>query len=146
MGREVMQPRGLVGLGTDTLDVSTAEIRQALESFLEPGALPMLVHCTQGKDRTGAIVMLVLMILGVPEEAIEYDYALSEAGLVAEREARLEEIRELGLSDEFGGVARDMIARTREHLDGKYGGVDGYLDGLEFGEEKRERLRERLGY
>lgn len=50
-----MIPRGLVGLGLDTLDQSTREIREALSLYADPAALPSIVHCTQGKDRTGEI-------------------------------------------------------------------------------------------
>lgn len=53
LGQQVMIPRGLVGLGLDTLDQSTREIREALSLYTDQAALPSLVHCTQGKDRTG---------------------------------------------------------------------------------------------
>jgi hypothetical protein len=55
IGTEVMLPRGLLGLGIDTVDHSRAEIRQALELYTSSAALPVLVHCTQGKDRTGML-------------------------------------------------------------------------------------------
>ncbi|KAB5575447.1 protein-tyrosine phosphatase-like protein [Coniochaeta sp. 2T2.1] len=146
LGREVMLPRGLVGLGTDTLDHSGPEIREALGCFLEPGTLPILIHCTQGKDRTGIIVMLVLMILRVPPEGIDYDYQLSDKELQPEKASRLAEIREIGLSDEFGDTAKDMIERTIAHLDTRYGGLNSYLDGIDFGKEKRDKLRDTLAY
>lgn len=44
---------------------------------LEPA--PVLVHCTAGKDRTGATVALALSLLGVPREEIIADYVLSHA-------------------------------------------------------------------
>jgi protein tyrosine/serine phosphatase len=103
-----------------------------------------MVHCTQGKDRTGIIVMLALMILGVPEDAIEHDYKLSDQGLVTEKESRLDEIRAIGLSDDFGGVAKDMMATVRGHLDTRYGGLEKYLDSIGFGDAEREKLRSRL--
>lgn len=53
IGREVMAPKGLLGLGVDTLDYSGAEIRKILLLYADPHSLPNLVHCTQGKDRTG---------------------------------------------------------------------------------------------
>ncbi|KAK3944157.1 protein-tyrosine phosphatase-like protein [Diplogelasinospora grovesii] len=146
LGREVMLPRGLVGLGLDTLDHSGPEISEALQSLLEPGALPILIHCTQGKDRTGIIIILCLMILGVPATAIDHDYRLSDEALLPEKEARLKEIREIGLTDDFGNTAPGLIQRTAEHLDSKYGGLDGYLDGVGFDHHKRERLRELLSY
>jgi len=42
---------------------------------------PCLVHCTAGKDRTGVLVALVLMLLGARDEDIIKDYALSTIGL-----------------------------------------------------------------
>lgn len=106
----------------------------------------MLVHCTQGKDRTGIIVALVLMVLGVSVEAIDYDYRLSDEALAPEREARLREIREIGLTDDFGSTAEGLIEDTAQHLETEYGGVDAYLDGIGFDRQRRDRLRESLLY
>ncbi|KAK4453787.1 protein-tyrosine phosphatase-like protein [Podospora aff. communis PSN243] len=148
LGREVMLPRGLVGLGLDTLDKSGPEIVQALNSYLEPGALPSLVHCTQGKDRTGIIVILVLLILGVPLDVIDYDYRLSDQALLAdpEKESRLAEIREIGLTDNWGETSKVLVFRTVQHLESRYNGINGYLDGIGFDDTKRQRLRQILSY
>lgn len=54
MAQKVLLPRGLLGLGTDTLDHSGAEICAALSLYTSTQSTPVLVHCTQGKDRTGA--------------------------------------------------------------------------------------------
>jgi protein-tyrosine phosphatase len=40
-------------------------------------ALPALLHCAVGKDRTGVVVALVLSTLDVPEDAIVADYTLT---------------------------------------------------------------------
>ncbi|GME43297.1 Tyrosine-protein phosphatase [Neofusicoccum parvum] len=40
-----------------------------------------VVHCTAGKDRTGVFVALLLSMLGVEDDAIADDYALTDAGL-----------------------------------------------------------------
>ncbi len=106
----------------------------------------MLIHCTQGKDRTGIIIILTLMIIGVPPEAIDYDYQLSDKELQPEKASRLAEIREIGLSDEFGDTAKEMIDEVAKHLDAKYGSLDSYLDGIGFGQDKREKLRDVLAY
>ncbi|KAK2742165.1 tyrosine serine protein [Colletotrichum kahawae] len=144
LSREVMLPRGLVGLGLDTLDQSGPEVAKALKVFIDPAGSPTLVHCTQGKDRTGLIVTLVLLILNVPVEAIEHDYSLTQGALESEREERLIEMREIGLTDEWFDTAPDMIARIAQHLDSVYGGVDNYLDKIGFDQDDRQTLRERL--
>ncbi|KAK0652233.1 tyrosine/serine protein phosphatase [Cercophora newfieldiana] len=148
LGSEVMLPRGLVGLALDTLDKSGPEIAQTLNSFLEPGALPALIHCTQGKDRTGIIVILVLLILGVPQDVIDFDYQLTDEALFAdpEKDSRLAEIREIGLTDDWGETSKILVACTIQHLDSCYGGLDVYLDGIGFHSGKREQLKEILSY
>ncbi|KAK2602037.1 hypothetical protein N8I77_008608 [Diaporthe amygdali] len=146
LGREVMQPRGLLGLGCDTLDASGPEITAGLASLLEPHGLPILIHCTQGKDRTGIMVVLVLLICAVPVDAIQYDYHLSDEKLLSEQEDRLREIREMGLGDDFGKTAPGFVSGIVDHLNSKYGGLAKYLDGIGFGDDKRARLREKLAY
>jgi protein-tyrosine phosphatase len=47
--------------------------------------LPAVVHCVAGKDRTGLVIGVLLSLLGVSDDDIAADYALSEAGLQAMR-------------------------------------------------------------
>lgn len=48
--------------------------RTLFEHVLRPGSLPLLFHCSAGKDRTGFGAALILTALGVPREAIKLDY------------------------------------------------------------------------
>lgn len=144
IGREVMQPRGLIGLGIDSIDYCGPEIAEALTEFSLQPRYPILVHCTQGKDRTGLIIALLLFILDVPEQAITCDYCLSQAELLPERESRMVEIREIGLTEDFADAPADWIEKMHEHLEQNYGSVQAYL--LEIGviKEVQERIRELL--
>ena len=49
----------------------------ALRLLCSPGRLPLLYHCTGGKDRTGWMTAIVLTALGVPRELVLRDYLLS---------------------------------------------------------------------
>ncbi|HET8613771.1 MAG TPA: tyrosine-protein phosphatase [Sphingomonas sp.] len=51
---------------------------RALFERLVSGALPILFHCTAGKDRTGVAAALLLDMLGVSREAIIEDYVLTD--------------------------------------------------------------------
>ena len=86
------------------------------------------------------------MILDVPIPAIEHDYVLTDAALLAERAERLVEIREIGLTDAWASTAEDMISGMEKHLAREYGGLDGYLDSIGFGQADRTKLREVLLY
>src|SRR6201996_6990184 len=44
---------------------------------LENDHLPLLYHCTGGADRTGVFSAMLLLTLGVPEETVLADYALT---------------------------------------------------------------------
>ncbi|KAH1430611.1 hypothetical protein KXX32_003874 [Aspergillus fumigatus] len=145
IGQQVMAPRGLIGLGQDTLDSSTAEVREIFELLVSPAAYPVLVHCTQGKDRTGLIVLLLLLLLPeVSADAIAADYVKSEPELVVEFEERMKEIRVLGLNEEYTKCPPEFTQQIRAHLDAKYGGVGGYLTSVGIDREKQELIRQQL--
>jgi len=49
----------------------------ALRLVCSAGRLPLLCHCSSGKDRTGWMTAIVLTTLGVPREIVLRDYLLS---------------------------------------------------------------------
>lgn len=141
-----MIPRGLLRLGNDTLDRSGPEIREVLELYARPEALPSLVHCTHGKDRTGLICMLVLMILGVPRAAIEHDYHLTDLSVQQDVQARLKEVRQVGLADDWVYTAPGQIAYAESHIQEQYGGLESYLEYIGLGKAEQEKIRQALLY
>lgn len=49
-------------------------LQQFVETVIEPDRVPMLVHCTAGRDRTGTFVAMLLAALGVARHQILADY------------------------------------------------------------------------
>lgn len=140
-----MRPRGLIGLAEDTLEHSPDEIRLVFDVLADDASYPVLVHCTQGKDRTGLVVLLLLLLMGsVPSGAISGDYAKSEGELAVEYEERIEEIRQVGLDEEFARCPDGFTEAVTEYLEKSYGGVRGYLESLGIDDEKLELIRKRL--
>ena len=70
-------------------------IGEVLAVLAEPDSYPLVYHCFAGKDRTGILSAVVLELLGVGDDDIVSDYALSRVGLtrmLAELRARHPEL------------------------------------------------------
>jgi protein-tyrosine phosphatase len=69
--------------------IETAEDRvaQAFRILAGPGALPAVFHCAAGKDRTGVLAGLLLSSLGVADDDVVADYALTALAM-AQMQAR----------------------------------------------------------
>jgi len=66
-----------------------AELAAVLRELARPEALPAIVHCTAGKDRTGIVIALLLSVLGVPDEVIALDFVATSLFLTEEFYATL---------------------------------------------------------
>lgn len=122
------------------------EIRAALELIAADTDGPVVFHCASGKDRTGLIAALVLTLLGVPDDAVAADFALTE------------EVREALItqwSQKYGGrrpgwpgygrTPAEVVTRLYAGLAADYGSVVGYTEQrLGLDADFRARLRARL--
>jgi protein-tyrosine phosphatase len=70
-------PLFVAGQYRDMLRSGATTMRQALELLADGATYPAAFHCMAGKDRTGILSALVLELLGVADEEIVADYALS---------------------------------------------------------------------
>lgn len=57
--------------------IGAGALRDALLLLADAGRLPAVFHCAAGKDRTGVLAATVLSLLGVADEVIVADYAIS---------------------------------------------------------------------
>jgi protein-tyrosine phosphatase len=123
------------------LDLRGERLVVILRQFARAEALPALVHCAAGKDRTGVVVALLLSALGVPSETIVEDYVLSRTCL---GERYLEESRAWVASrgEVWEDVAHlfdtppERMQRTLDYLNRRWGGAQRYL--LDHGLEPHE--------
>jgi protein tyrosine/serine phosphatase len=144
IGRHVIQPNGLYGLYKNFVDHCGAEIVSALKIMRNPKLFPMLVHCTQGKDRTGIVIALALSLCGVPDEVIIMDYARSQKGLDQQRDIMVEEMRKTGLNPEFSDAPSEVMRMTLEYIRSKFKSVPNYLKYHGLDENDFEAIRSNL--
>lgn len=123
------------------------------------GGLPLLIHCTAGKDRTGFVCACLHGLLGVPEDQIYRDYLLSgeifRSGAPERREAMLRATSEaiedtIGLSvsrdalEVIGSVERDYLAAAFSRLHDEFGSIEHYARSCGVDKYAIEQFRERL--
>jgi protein-tyrosine phosphatase len=122
---------------------------EALRLVATPETLPLLFHCTAGKDRTGWLSAIILSALGVDRPTIMADY-LRTNELNADGNAYVLTLLANRVDDP--SVLVPLLEARREYLEAafaqaeeSYGGMDGYLrDGLALSDEARQALRAAL--
>jgi protein-tyrosine phosphatase len=65
----------------EMLDMGEPALADAFRVLALPGALPAVFHCAAGKDRTGLLAALVLSAMGVSDDDVVRDYALTAAAM-----------------------------------------------------------------
>jgi protein-tyrosine phosphatase len=109
--------------GTDYIaDLDASEsIAKVFEVLGDEARYPVYVHCTWGRDRTGVLMAVVLLTLGVAPELIMHDYLVSEETVGAypsSLQAALDEIAARGGVDAYlaaAGVSAQQIEVLRAH-------------------------------
>jgi protein-tyrosine phosphatase len=76
---EPSDARWLANRYLDLAEHGRDAIAAAVEVIADAGNAPVVVHCVAGKDRTGVVSAVTLALLGVPDEVIAEDYALTSA-------------------------------------------------------------------
>jgi len=99
---------------TFILDTRGDRLAAAVLAVAEPGALPAIVHCSAGKDRTGLTVMLILDLLGVPDEIIAADYALTAELLGEEARAAIRRLAATAAGEEPADLPKDLMSSPPE--------------------------------
>lgn len=108
---------------------------------------PLVINCFAGKDRTGLTSALILGALGVPDDEIVADYALSEQHML-----RLMHIH--GRTDDAmveSGALPTWLAATSATMEAtlhaisqEWGSVGGYLESIGIPAEELRQIRDAL--
>ena len=141
---------------TTLLDLRQSGVYHVLSALADPAARPALYHCAGGKDRTGVITALLLGIAGVRRETIAEDYALTARflfpcfpGLKLQRTLGGEAAAEQDCVTTWEQYQAEFcppegMIKTLQHLDDRYGGIEGYLQAIGLSSGQIESLRRAL--
>lgn len=122
------------------LERGASQLRAALRALTREETYPALVHCSAGKDRTGVVCALVMNVLGVDDETIVADYALSNlstAKLLSMRDVQVGEGEDV---QRLYGAPPDAMAEFLERLHASHGDARGYLRAQGLDDEELDRL------
>jgi protein-tyrosine phosphatase len=147
-------PRGVRNMMLDTyrqLPGACAPHLARLLSMLADGeGLPVLLFCTAGKDRTGFMVAMVQLALGVPLAAIHSDYFKSNGRNAAMRispatssmlEGATGHAPDQAMIDLLVSVDSDYLDSALDAVGRQYGSADAYLQACGLDPQRRSRLQ-----
>ncbi|HEY9365045.1 MAG TPA: tyrosine-protein phosphatase [Agromyces sp.] len=137
--------QGMAGISLEALyerivTQHASVVVDALREISTAGDRAVVVHCTAGKDRTGVVVALALLAVGVDRDAVVADYASTEENLAGEwLEGMIARIAAYGVADSpalrtlMGGSPREAIEGVIDLVERDHGSVREYLlaSGLE---------------
>lgn len=126
-----------------------------LHTLTDEHELPILYHCTNGKDRTGFMTALILLICGVPEATIISDYTLTNLTFDEAFHtlgAIMMEVMNKGKQDvekeklrDFFGVRPEWLKIQLDYITDNYGSVDAYLlDQTDLTEKDLDAIRDNM--
>jgi protein-tyrosine phosphatase len=125
------------------------QVATLLRVLAETDAYPVVFFCAAGKDRTGVLAAIVLSLLGVDDEDVVADYALTDgvARAILDRASRelpiYEDLWKNLPADARGApapVMRTMLAALRR----EHGGVAEFVASLGVGADAVDAIRAQL--
>jgi protein-tyrosine phosphatase len=126
------QVRTLAAVYRMMVDECGPALAAAISALGRPGALPALVHCAAGKDRTGVVIALVQALVGVSDEDIAADYGQTSQYLNADFLKVIQQSRgDTPITDELAAMATacppELIVETLTRVRQHHGSVEHYL-------------------
>lgn len=121
----MLPPNSLEAVPVSYMEIAHADCVKEVFKTIADANGGVLFHCTAGKDRTGVVSAILLALVGVSDEDIVYDYAISREFNKQRLEAYLKEHPE---------IDKDIVLANEKSMYGflrmlreKHNSVDQYL-------------------
>lgn len=128
------------------------QLKALFKRIANPENLPLLIHCSAGKDRTGVVSNLIQQILGVSAEARMDDYLITNQNMDtynADVMRRLSKLAYFGVPWKMYvplfDARRDYLNAALAQIKDEFGTFEDWMrKGLKFFEDDRQRLAQTL--
>ena len=138
----MLPPNRLEAIPVSYMEIAHADCVKEVFKTIADANGGVLFHCTAGKDRTGVVSAILLALVGVSDEDIVYDYAISREFNKQRLEAYLKEHPE---------IDKDIVLANEKSMYGflrmlreKHNSVDQYLRDIGISEYEIQELKSKL--
>lgn len=138
----MLPPNSLEAVPVSYMEIAHADCVKEVFKTIADANEGVLFHCTAGKDRTGVVSAILLALVGVSDEDIVYDYAISREFNKQRLEAYLKEYPE---------IDKDIVLANEKSMYGflrmlreKHNSVDQYLRDIGISEYEIQELKSKL--
>lgn len=138
----MLPPNSLEAVPVSYMEIAHADCVKEVFKTIADANGGVLFHCTAGKDRTGVVSAILLALVGVSDEDIVYDYAISREFNKQRLEAYLKEHPE---------IDKDIVLANEKSMYGflrmlreKHNSVDQYLRNIGISEYEIQELKSKL--
>lgn len=138
----MLPPNSLEAVPVSYMEIAHADCVKEVFKTIADANGGVLFHCTAGKDRTGVVSAILLALVGVSDEDIVYDYAISREFNKQRLEAYLKEHPE---------IDKDIVLANEKSMYGflrmlreKHNSGDQYLRDIGISEYEIQELKSKL--
>lgn len=115
-------------------------IKEIFDIFLERSEYGgILFHCTAGKDRTGMIAALLMLINNIDEDTVLEDYSESYKNLIPEMD-RIKQESIQGVEEHFFFSNKEYMKKFIDYIIDNYGSIKNYFLRLGYNEKDIEKI------
>ena len=139
----------LVDANKDFATTFTPTYKIFIDTLIENNGLPLVFHCSAGKDRAGFAAAIVLSILGVPRDIIIQDYLATNAYSKDEIDRTIQQINISSLFQADTDNIRKVLEVEERYIQAAFDAIDKewgsmelyFKNGLMLSESEIEKIK-----